>query len=154
MIYRKQPAHPPRLLLRIVGTAGASTLLGMAACSSSSNPDHAFVGSAGIVEHDGGDSDADPALVGGGSQANPCISSDVDGACSIQPLGSIAQPADASDLDGSFADAGNDGNDAAAQGDASMFHGLVTHPEDAAAQDAADDVHVVNGLVVNPGDSE
>jgi hypothetical protein len=35
MIYRKTPPQPGRLLLRIVATTGAGTLLGMAACGSS-----------------------------------------------------------------------------------------------------------------------
>jgi hypothetical protein len=36
MIYRKSPPSPPRLLLRVVATAGAGALLGAVACSSSS----------------------------------------------------------------------------------------------------------------------
>jgi hypothetical protein len=37
MLYRKASPTPPRLLLRIVATAGAGALLGMTACSSSSS---------------------------------------------------------------------------------------------------------------------
>ena len=37
MLYRKVPPSPPRLLLRIVATAGTSALLGAAACSSTSS---------------------------------------------------------------------------------------------------------------------
>jgi len=36
MLYRKAPPGPPRLLLRIVATAGAGALLGFTGCSSDS----------------------------------------------------------------------------------------------------------------------
>jgi len=38
MLYRKSSPNPPRLLLRIVATAGAGALLGSTACSSSAGP--------------------------------------------------------------------------------------------------------------------
>jgi hypothetical protein len=37
MLYRKAPAQPVRLLLRVIATAGVGALLGAAACSNSSS---------------------------------------------------------------------------------------------------------------------
>jgi hypothetical protein len=60
MIYRKRPAQPPTLLLRIVSTAGAGVLLGAAACSSDGNTQ--FAGSVTMPQ----DAQADVQTVGGG----------------------------------------------------------------------------------------
>jgi hypothetical protein len=46
-IYRKAPPQPPRLLLRIVATAGAGALLSTAACSDSGS-NHPFNGLVGM----------------------------------------------------------------------------------------------------------
>jgi hypothetical protein len=37
MLYRRSPLRPPKLLLRAVATAGVGTLVGVAACSSSTS---------------------------------------------------------------------------------------------------------------------
>ena len=149
MIYRKQSPTPPRLLLRIVGTAGAGTLLGMAACGSPS-PD--LVGSApALGTNDGGTSsdgasDSAPDTIFMGSLVT----------------GSVACPADGSEVvgcPGTFPDASDDATASSVDGsgacppDASgiegcpIVTGLVVSPND-----ASDDA-IVNGLVVHPGDS-
>jgi hypothetical protein len=64
MIYRKSSPTPPRLLLRIVATAGAGTLLAVAACSSR--------GAEGLSPDAPTDaSDTDGASSFGGSMVNP-----------------------------------------------------------------------------------
>jgi hypothetical protein len=141
MIYRKQPPTPPRLLLRIMGAAGAGTLLGMAGCSSNSGPE----GLAPMMTDSGTSSD-------GASDSAVAILE-----------GSVACPPDASDVvgcPGSFpADASDDATD-------HIINGVVACPSDAsgiqgcpvvtglspAPTDASDDV-MFNGLVVHPGDS-
>src|SRR5450432_1655432 len=60
MLYRKAPPTPPRLLLRIVATAGAGALLGFTGCSSSSTVNGVVVSpEAGYVPSDASD-DASP----------------------------------------------------------------------------------------------
>jgi hypothetical protein len=147
MIYRKQSPTPPRLLLRIVGTAGAGTLLSVAACGSNPPPD-VFMGSVpnGDTSNDGGVDSA--SFIGEGSVANP--------------PGSVACPPDGSDVvgcPGTFPDASDDATDHGITGsvacppDASgiqgcpVVAGLVVSPSD-----ASDDV-MFNGLVAHPGDS-
>ncbi len=61
MIYRKLPPVPPRLLLRVVATAGAGALLGIAACGGTS-----FMGSIVQPETDR-DASEDDVMVGTGS---------------------------------------------------------------------------------------
>jgi hypothetical protein len=66
MLYRRTPPNPPRLLLRIVATAGAGALLGVAACSSSSDS----AGPPGVAGFppadaaDDGESDANQIMTG------------------------------------------------------------------------------------------
>jgi|SRR5580704_5453214 hypothetical protein len=148
MIYRKQSPTPPRLLLRIVGTAGAGTLLGMAACGSNPN----IVGSTGGVETNDGGMSSDGAS---DSAPDTIVMGSV-------VTGSVACPADGSDVvgcPGTFPDASDDAADHGISGsvvcppDASgiqgcpVVTGLVVSPSD-----ASDDV-IVNGLVAHPGDS-
>jgi len=147
MIYRKQSPTAPRLLLRIVGAAGAGMLLSVAACGSNSSPD--VMGSVpnGDASNDGG-GDSAP-FIGEGSVANP--------------PGSVACPPDGSDVvgcPGIFPDASDDATDHGITGsvacppDASgiqgcpVVTGLVVSPTD-----ASDDDVMFNGLVAHPGDS-
>jgi hypothetical protein len=105
MIYRKQPAQPPTLLLRIVSTAGAGVLLGTAACSSDAT---SFPG---IVTNPQ-DAQAEAQTVGGGitgivispdSGSTPEAASDVAaqppgddaGTAPCHPCGAVAIPEDA-----------------------------------------------------------
>ncbi len=118
MLYRKAAPGPPRLLLRIVATAGAGALLGVAACSSSSTS-----GSSPLVPSadaaDNGDLDATPILTGllpnhPDATLLPCGAGG--------PCGAIALPhldgGDEASADGS--DAGADaGNDAASDAEIS-----------------------------------
>jgi hypothetical protein len=142
MIYRKHSPTPPRLLLRIVGTAGAGALLGAAACSSSSAPP-VVMGVVPNVETDGAASDAAPVVAMTGSVAClpdatdgvvgcPDTSPDASADAHLQVVtGIVVSPSDAS-ID-----------DANSQ----VVTGLVVSPSD-----ASDDV-IFNGLVAHPGDS-
>ena len=127
MLYRKSPPTPPRLLLRIVATAGAGALLGVAACSSS----HAV----GLSDSSPSDaSDIDAAFDHDGSTPGLVPNPDAEVACGPSRLcGVVALPTDAGD-GGESADAGDAG------------HG-------AAVSDAADDgtspCHPC-GVIVNP----
>jgi hypothetical protein len=104
MLYRKAPATPPRLLLRIVATAGAGVLVGVAACSSSSDsaaPPGVVVSPPG---DDAGDAASSPTTIMTGIMANP----DATVGCGSEPCGFVAMPQDGGDA-GAFApDAEND----------------------------------------------
>jgi hypothetical protein len=152
MIYRKQSPTPPRMLLRIVGTAGAGTLLSVAACGS---PSPEVVGSA----------PGSAPIVGGTSSdaAADSASYTVLGGVVVNPSGSVACPDDGSVVLGCPvihpADASDDATDHGITGivacppDASwtqgcpILTGLVVSPTD-----ASDDV-IFHGIMTNPGDS-
>ena len=105
MLYRKASPRPPRLLLRIAATAGASALVGVAACSSSSDsPSSRLTGS--VVSppaDDAGDAASNPVTIMTGIMANPDATACGGGVC-----GSVVMPQDGGDA-GDFApDAEND----------------------------------------------
>jgi hypothetical protein len=133
MRYRKAPITPPRLLLRIVGTAGAGALLGVAACSSSISSDSAPITTGIVVTGDaGGDASADAAAFYMGIGVPPPCNG-----CQMT-TGVVAYTPDAS----------TDG--AALPGDASddaIFNGIGPYPHDGG------DAEVFYGLVANPGDA-
>jgi hypothetical protein len=112
MLYRKTPPSPPRLLLRIVATAGAGVLLGAAACSSSSQATSSMP--TGPEGGDDAESEAST-IVTGVLPSYPDAT-----ACGGHPCGSIVmppgdagevsdhdQPGDADDLATDATDAGN-----------------------------------------------
>jgi hypothetical protein len=93
MIYRKSSPNPPTLLLRIVATAGASALLGTAACSGT-DP---VMGSVVSVA-DSGDEFSE--TVSGIAPAPPQTHEDAgtpvaSGPCDGGPCGTVAMPPDA-----------------------------------------------------------
>ena len=104
MLYRKASPTPPRLLLRIVATAGAGALLGMTACSSSSsngvgpNPPTDAADEGVNLGVDGGVADLDAFM---GLVAYP----DATLACGGGPCGSVALPPDGGDAGGLVPDA-------------------------------------------------
>ncbi|HTB73970.1 MAG TPA: hypothetical protein VK762_12035 [Polyangiaceae bacterium] len=115
MLYRKAPPSPPRLLLRIVATAGTSALVGAVACSSTSS------GSIAIMPSDDA-SDASNAVMGFG--AYPCYEDasacgdaaglitnpDDGGPCNGGPCGAVIMPGDdAGDAGEPPMDASSDG---------------------------------------------
>jgi hypothetical protein len=144
MLYRKAPPSPPRLLLRIAGTAGA--LATIAACGSSPGPE----GSAGLVgsvtQPDDGGSGADdgasgPHMILGllpscGPGTNepecPCVAA-------VSPDGCDAGASDVPDA----LPLTPDGSDGATDG--MVFNGIVANPD-------AGDATVFNGIVAHPGD--
>lgn len=111
------------MLLRVAAVAGASALVGMAACSSSSS------GVQGVANHPDGSSDAD--------EAETSFMGAVDAGISCNPCGSVVMPDDG----------GPDAGDSAVSGllDGSPV-GLA--PNDAGTDDASDGGHVV-GLAPN-----
>ena len=82
MLYRKVPPSPPRLLLRIVATAGTGALLGAAACSSTSSGSIA----GGSITNMPSD-DASNAVMGFG--AYPCYE---DASACVDAAGPITNP--------------------------------------------------------------
>lgn len=97
MIYRKAPPQPARRLLRIVTHAGASALLGTAACGGATTTDHPFNGTVVMPEGSSGSA----GVVNGVAPGLPSGSSgEGTGASSGFFPGSIAQPS------GSFSGAG------------------------------------------------
>jgi hypothetical protein len=146
MLYRKAPPTPPRLLLRIVATAGAGALMGMAACSSSSVNGLAADSPADAAD-DADLLDASPVFTG--LLANP----DATLPCGGGPCGSVALPPDGgdaggpvydadaggpiydADAGGSPADASLDGSDAGVDSPDAIAHcggfcGVVVHVDE------------------------
>ena len=140
MLYRRTPRNPPTLLLRIVATAGAGTLIGMASCggeTSTANGSMALVpatqnpepqGAATPTPDDSGP--PSPCATGCGAVSFPCGGG---------PCGSVGQVEDA--------EAPFDGG--VAIRDASVadveVHGVVPLPEDAGS-----DAHRVGIIGVVP----
>jgi hypothetical protein len=105
MLYRKSSPNPPRFLLRIVATAGASALLSVAACGGDTggstgnpNPDAETTGPCGagpcgVVPLPTGDS----GWVGGGSLPAPTDAGPEarTGPCGGGPCGVVVMPHDA-----------------------------------------------------------
>jgi len=85
MLYRKAPAQPPRLLLRVVAVAGSGTLLAATACSNCQQST-----SSGLVA----ESVANPELM----YADTTVEQAVDGVAEMPeagsggPSGVVAQP--------------------------------------------------------------
>jgi hypothetical protein len=147
MLYRNAPPSPPRLLLRIAGTAGA--LATMAACGSSLGPE----GSAGlpgsVAQADGGSGTGDDGSVGEhmllgslpscGPNTNqpecPCVAA-------VSPDGCDAATPDIPDALPLTPDASDGATDGM------IFNGIVAHPDAGDASDAT----VFNGIVAHPGD--
>jgi hypothetical protein len=137
MLYRKAPPTPPRLLLRIVATAGAGALLGMAACASSSS--NGVVPSPPSDAADEAELDATPIVTG--LVANP---PDATLPCGGGPCGSVAFPADggdagglvpATDAEASPLDASLDGSDANVESPDAIAHcggvcGVIVHVDE------------------------
>ena len=129
MLYRKLSPRPPRLLLRIVATAGTGTLLGIVACGTDSatfngtlaspGPDAAHVPS------------ADDASIGMGGF-----------------LGMAVGVVDASVLD----DAGGDAADGARLDDASPVKDSGEDAGSDATKDASDDAQVSDGAIKDAAD--
>jgi hypothetical protein len=96
MLYRKSSPNPPRLLLRIVATAGAGALVGAAACSSSEPSGPCGGGPCGTVVLvpdsglDAGTPDAQSADATAEAEAGQ-------GPGGGGPSGSVAAPPDAGD---------------------------------------------------------
>jgi hypothetical protein len=148
MLYRRSSPTPPRLLLRIVATAGTGTLFAVAACSSS--------GAEGL---------------GPGTPSDASDTSDIDGSfgCGNNPCGSSKLPDDASDTDASpdatmlacgggvcgtvaLPDAGDGGDAAASEPDAGIADGSRADAyADDATVDAAEDAGLCHpcGVVVH-----
>jgi hypothetical protein len=142
MLYRKAAPNPPRLLLRIVATAGAGALLGVAACSSSSSS-----GSTPLLPGDAadqGDFDANQIMTGVLPE-NP----DATLACGGGPCGIMVLP----HPDGSAGSASDAGGDAPADGvddataDADLSDGTTKDGGEAGAS-----LHCppICGVVVHP----
>ena len=137
MLYRKAPPTPPRLLLRIVATAGAGALLGMTACSSSSS--NGVGPSPPTDAADEAEFDASPIVTG--LVANP---PDATLACGGGPCGSVALPPDGGDAGGlvpdadaeaSPVDASFDGSDASVDSPDAIAHcggvcGVIVHVDE------------------------
>jgi hypothetical protein len=142
MIYRKAAPNPPRLLLRIVASAGAGALLGVAACGPSDAP-----GSIVSVPH-ASDAATDAEVDGDQFAAGFCCGSVVGAPPGISPDGGIlSYPADGGIL--SYpADAGDAGDSSDAPGDAESLGDTG-----AGSSDATDDVTHCGGfcgVVVHP----
>jgi hypothetical protein len=137
MLYRKAPPIPPRLLLRIVATAGAGALLGMAACSSSSSN-----GVGPSPPTDAADeTELDASRIVTGLVANP---PDATLPCGGGPCGSVALPPDGGDAGGLVPDADGeaspleaslDGSDADVESPDAIAHcggvcGVIVHVDE------------------------
>jgi hypothetical protein len=141
MLYRKSPPTAPRLLLRIVATAGAGALLAMTGCSSSSSE-----GSATTPPSDASADDAVTPVCGSGLVCGSLAAPPPDGGdsedagatgpCGGHVCGTIALPQDAGDLD-------------AADGHAPVTGGDTGAPTDA-SDDATGPCHPVCGIIVAP----
>ncbi len=111
MLYRKAAPNPPRLLLRIVATAGAGALLGVAACSSSSaNGSSPIVPAADAA--DNGDLDANQIITGvlpshPDATVLPCGAGGVCGLMVLPHDGDVGDEASPGESDAG-AEAGND----------------------------------------------
>jgi hypothetical protein len=151
MLYRNQPPRPPRLLLRIVATAGTGALLGVAACGTDSPAFSGTLASPGpdAAEAPSTDDDASAGLGGflgmatGVADASVLDDADGDAADRARPDGDAADAGEGSDA---AEDAGNDAaKDASEEGDV----------PDGAIKDAADEGDVLHcppvcGIVVHP----
>ena len=94
-LYRKSPPTPPKLLLRIVATAGASALLGVAACSDSTSGFHGV----GVVDATPPPDSGDDSTVGVGVVGSvaylPDAGHDTGLPCGTGVCGVVAMPHDA-----------------------------------------------------------
>ncbi|HTB72592.1 MAG TPA: hypothetical protein VK762_05095 [Polyangiaceae bacterium] len=129
MLYRKLPPRPPRLLLRIVATAGTGALLGVVACGTDSTTFN------GTIASPGPDATrappADDASIGMGGF-----------------LGMAAGSVDASVLD----DTGGDATDGARLDDASPVEDSGEDEGSDQTQDASDDAQVSDGAIKDAAD--
>jgi hypothetical protein len=140
MLYRRSPLSPPKLLLRVIATAGVGTLLGVAACSSSSaTPDSQNLGpegSAGIVPSDASDEEVTVGCLG---FCGIAVQPDACGNPGCEPSGSVYVPPEAGEPD-----------------DASPVTDADAGPATDAASDASTDdgstgpCHPVCGIIVHP----
>ena len=106
MIYRKAPAHPPRLLLRIVAAAGASALLGATACSSTSS---AGGGSIPIYSDSGSNHDSATEQDSASDAPGDELSNFCDGVCGLADSGGFFTNPEAGDGEaGSTPEGGTD----------------------------------------------
>jgi hypothetical protein len=156
VLYRKTPPSPPRLLLRIVGTAGA--LASIVACGSSLGPE----GSAGlpgsVTQADVGSGTGDDgfAPVGscGGANEPECLgvlpscgpgTNEPECPCvaDVSPDGCDAGTSDIPDALPLAPDGSANPNDGSTDG--TVFNGIVANPD-------ASDATVFNGIVAHPGD--
>jgi hypothetical protein len=146
MLYRKSSPNPPRLLLRIVATAGASALLGATACGSTVGtvPDAAAdsgndaqgpcdggpcIVSMGVmpVPPDAGEA----GTVGGGVVVSPDSGGDARGPCNGGPCGVVVMPHDAGEagtVGGGIVVSPDSGSDAQGPCNGGPC-GVVIHPE-------------------------
>jgi hypothetical protein len=148
MHYRKTSPTPPRLLLRIVATAGAGALFGVAACGSGSEGSAPATPSDNTPATCGGhvcgsialpsdeDSGFPEASVSGEDDAKGCTSVICDGSVSFPeasapfPDGSVAFLPDGGEPDAPSADAPDDAISPCHP--CGVVIGIVIHPEDAA----------------------
>jgi hypothetical protein len=149
VIYRKTPPQPGRLLLRIVATSGAGTLLGVVACGFKASEGMGSSGAASGYEGMGatGSAVAGPMGSSGGvfGSTGSAYQSPVGitgsatdygpmGSGTSPPMGSIAAPIDASpDALPDGAEAG--GADATTPEAGQVVLGLVVAPPDAGADE-------------------
>ena len=153
MLYRRTPRNPPTLLLRIVATAGAGTLLGMASCggeTSTANGSLPFVPATQNQEPQGDDDSGPPPGFCQGSNFCGFIAYGVVDAgapdeeapsCGGHPCGSVGYIDAEASIDSSV-----DTPDVSVA-DVEV-HGVVPLPEDAGY-----DAHHPIGVVVEPPDS-
>jgi hypothetical protein len=139
MLYRRTPSHPPTLLLRIVATAGASTLLGIASCGGETSTVNGLITLPANETPDAQAGDSGPTLVGaidmsdsGAPVSDPGLPCGVCGLIVSVPEieGGPVGLVDASVADGEVL-------------------GIVALPEDA----GPDAHHVIIGVVVEPPDA-
>jgi hypothetical protein len=92
VIYRKAAPHPPRMLLRIVATAGTGALLGVAACSDGGSAPAPITGSLPALYVP--DASDDGSHFNGVAPCTPCGDDGDDGGSVRVVTGSLANPPD------------------------------------------------------------
>jgi hypothetical protein len=155
MLYRRTPRNPPTLLLRIVASAGAGTLIGMASCGGETSTANGSIAlPTTSPSNTPGDDSGPPPVVGVGGVILMCgndpalcpppeDASEPVGVAPCSPCGVVVGlvGGGAPDSSGSFPDA--------SVADVEV-HGVVPLPEDA----GYDAHHVPIGVVIEPPDAD
>jgi hypothetical protein len=136
MLYRRTPRNPPTLLLRIVASAGAGTLIGMASCGGETSTANGSIGLPATEALDAQGDDSGSIAVGSITTGSmPCM-----GICGVVVVGSLP-----------YTDDGEAPDSGVSYPDASVadveVHGVVPLPEDAGY-----DAHRPIGVIVEPPD--